>query len=93
MAAQERKEGLVDSPDIVNAHKDNNVFFDKLNAKIAEKWNIKRQFVDILNSGIEATETVKSGSMKEAFKNIEKIQIEKQELENKDKIQDDENSL
>lgn len=88
MAGESRADGMIYDEAILRAHQGNNVFYNELSHKLAERLNIDRSLIsaknDLLGSAIEATEeTTRTGTINEQSRGIKELTTtEKAPVEN-----------
>ena len=88
MAGESRADGMIYDEAILRAHQGNNVFYNELSDKLAERLHIDRSFIsakkDLLGCAIEATEeTTRAGTINEQSRGIKELTTtEKAPVEN-----------
>ncbi len=88
MAGESRPDGMIYDEAILRAHQGNNVFYNELSHKLAERLQIDRSLIstksDLLGSAIEATEeTTRTGTINEQNRGIKELTTtEKAPVEN-----------
>lgn len=88
MAGESRADGMIYDEAILRAHQGNNVFYNELSQKLAERLHIDRSLIsaknDLLGSAIEATEeTTRAGTINEQSRGIKELTTtEKAPVEN-----------
>lgn len=81
MAGTTRPEGIIYDEAIIRAHNGNNVFYNQLSDKLAQRLHIERSMILVLESAIEATEgSTRTGTIKGQTGAINTIQKQKDDL-------------
>ena len=82
MAGESRADGMIYDEAILRAHQGNNVFYNELSHKLAERLNIDKSLIsaknDLLDSAIEATEEMtRTSTINQQVQTIRSVQKER----------------